>query len=58
MESQLHQMFDARRVNKINRRKEYFRVTLDEIEQAVHQCAGDVDFVRLADAEEFRKTKA
>lgn len=58
LESQLHQMFDARRVNKINRRKEYFRVTLDEIEQAVHQFAGDVDFVRLADAEEFRKTKA
>ncbi|NDJ53758.1 MAG: DUF4041 domain-containing protein, partial [Chloroflexi bacterium] len=33
LESHLHRTFDARRVNLVNQRKEFFRVSLDEIAQ-------------------------
>ena len=33
LESMLHKIFDDRRVNKVNRRKEYFNVNIDDIEK-------------------------
>ena len=44
-------------VNRINARKEFFNVSLEEIEEIVHQQ--DVNaFIRISLAEEFRKTQA
>ena len=57
LENQLHQLFDAHRVNKVNTRKEFFRVPLARIEAAVHQhCDDDVEFVHIAEAEDYRKS--
>lgn len=36
LESNLHQQFDALRVNVVNSRKEFFRVELDQIESAIN----------------------
>jgi len=58
LENQLHNMFQHRRVNLVNRRKEFFEVTLDEIAEAVHEHHGEIEFVRVPEAEESRKTKA
>ena len=58
LENALHREFDDRRVNKVNSRKEYFRVTLDEIRQAVARHFGIVTFVMSAEAEQYRKTRA
>lgn len=35
LEAALHRAFDSRKVNMVNNRKEFFRVTLDEIEDVV-----------------------
>lgn len=57
LESLLHKEFDNRRVNKINYRKEYFNVTLDEIESIVHQIHdAEIEFTKLAEAQEYRET--
>lgn len=58
LEAELHRTFAARRVNRINERKEFFRVTLDEIAQAVREHHGEFELTRLAEAEEYRKTLA
>ena len=35
LEHSLHQIFDGNRVNKVNKHKEFFNVSIDEIEKAV-----------------------
>lgn len=65
LESNLHKRFDHRRLNKVNERKEFFRVSLDEIVQAVTEidkeigvCKSEVKFTKVAEAAEYRKTLA
>jgi hypothetical protein len=58
LETALHQAFALRRVNRINERKEFFRVTLGEIEEAVRNHHGEFELTRLAEAAEYRKTLA
>ncbi len=58
LENALHEEFAARRVNCINLRREYFRVTIDEIMAAVERRHGTVTFVTKPEAEEFRKSSA
>ncbi len=58
LEHTLHQTFADRRVNMVNMRKEYFRVTLEEIQQALQRHHGLVSLVLEAEAEQFRKTQA
>ena len=57
LEYELHQKFKDRRLNKINNRKEFFRVTLIEIEAFVKEHANaEIEFTKLAEAREFRET--
>jgi len=58
LEKALHSEFADRRVNRVNTRKEFFRVTLDEIRNAVTQHHGMVTFVLEPEAEEYLKTQA
>jgi len=59
LENLLHREFDDRRINKVNYRKEYFRVTLDEIEQVVlNKFEKEVDFMKDIEAQQFRETKS
>lgn len=58
LETKLHQIFDKKRVNKINPRKEFFRVSLDEIEQVARQYKADVSFTKIAEAKEYRQSLA
>ena len=56
LEAKLHKAFINRRVNLVNLRKEYFKVTLDEIQEEVKKHHGFVSFTLTAEAEEYRKT--
>ena len=57
LESQLHERFDDRRVNKMNMRKEFFRITIDDVKQIVEENKGQVhSFVEHPDAEEYYDT--
>ena len=59
LENALHQYFDGKRTNAINRRKEFFNVSLDEVKNVVYQLAGkDVDFVETIVAQHYRETLA
>lgn len=59
LENLLHREFDDRRINKVNYRKEYFRVTLDEIEQVIiDKFEKEVDFIKDIEAQQYRETKS
>jgi hypothetical protein len=58
LENQLHHKFESRRMNLVNSRREFFRVSLDEITQAVKECHGEIEFTLLAEAKEYRQTLA
>ena len=58
MEAKLHAKFKGKQVNMVNYRKEFFRVSLEEIESEVHKHDGHIDFMKLAEAKEYRETKA
>ena len=54
LESQLHKAFSHMRVNKINRRKEFFNVNLDEIKNKIIDITGnEEDFKMTAAAENY-----
>ena len=59
LEAELHQYFDEFRLNKVNTRKEFFKVPIDQIEDKLKEY-GDltIDFKRTADAEEYRESLA
>ncbi len=58
LEHALHKEFFERRVNLVNHRKEYFRVSLEDIRIAVEKHHGLVSFVLTPEAEEWRKTRS
>jgi hypothetical protein len=59
LENLLHKEFDDRRINKVNNRKEYFKVSLDEIEQVIiDKYEKEVDFIKVIEAQQFRETKS
>jgi hypothetical protein len=58
LEGALHQIFDNHRVNRVNDKKEFFNISIDQIVDAVKAQCGFNEIKRVADAEEFRKTVA
>ncbi len=57
LENALHKAFENKKVNMINSRREFFNVTLEEIEQVVKaNYDKTVDFKKTADAEQYRET--
>jgi hypothetical protein len=58
LENELHKAFANRKVNMLNYRKEFFKVTLDEIEQKVKEIGLETEFIRIPEAMEYRETIA
>ena len=58
LENALHRSFNNRRINRVNERKEFFRVGIDEIAGAVRKHHGEIEITRAAEAVEYRKTLA
>lgn len=57
LETTLHQHFEKQSVNRVNLRKEFFNVSLDEIEQIVKANFNNtVEFTRIPVAKEYRQT--
>ncbi len=58
LETILHNAFADKKVNMVNPRKEFFRVTLEEIEKIVKEnYNATVNFTLTAKAEQFRQTQ-
>ena len=57
LEASLHQAFADRKLNMINTRREFFRVTLDEIKEVVRQNYDKtVEFIDIPPAEQYRES--
>jgi hypothetical protein len=58
LENTLHRVFTNRRVNRVNERREFFRVSIDEIAEAVRQNHGEIEIIREAEAKDYRQSLA
>ena len=57
LEKELHNLFNDKRVNLINNRKEFFNISIDEIETALEKYKDlTFEFNKIPDAEEYRET--
>lgn len=56
LEAALHKEFEDKRVNASNRRKEFFKVSLDEVKSAVERMAPDSTFHTDREAQEWNET--
>ena len=58
LESELHKRLNDKRVNKVNLRKEFFNVTVDELEELVTEICPTAEFNKTMLAEEFRQSQS
>lgn len=58
LERMLHDAFDDLRINKVNYRKEFFRLPLERIKSLVADKGLNAAFTLVAEAHEYRETKA
>jgi hypothetical protein len=64
LERALHLHFDAKRLNLENQRKEFFRITIDEIQKEIDTLkaqlgiTAEIRWTLLAEAKDFRKSEA
>ena len=57
LEAALHRAFEDKKVNKINSRREFFKVTLSEIKSVVRQNFDKtVEWIDVPEAEQFRQS--
>ena len=56
LESDLHQALENQRVNKVNNRKEFFRISIDDLENLVYKFDPAAEFNRTMEAEQYRQT--
>ena len=57
LEAALHHAFEKKRVNKVNARREYFKVSLDEIKEEVKKNHDDtVEFFEVPQAAQYRES--
>jgi len=58
LEAQIHDQFEEKRVNLVNGRKEFFRISLDEIREFAEKNHHPIAITKLAEAREYRETQA
>lgn len=56
LEQNMHKSFNKSRVNKVNLRKEFFRVNLDELEELVYSLEPTAEFNRTMLAEQYNQS--
>lgn len=58
LEAALHRAFDNKKVNMVNTRREFFNVTLEEIEEVVRKNFDKtVEFTKVPSAEQYRESQ-
>ncbi|MBN2575300.1 MAG: DUF4041 domain-containing protein, partial [Deltaproteobacteria bacterium] len=58
LESEFHRFLETRRLNLVNPRKEFFSVTIGELEEFVNQKGLKIELTKLAEAKEYRQSLA
>jgi len=58
LEKELHKTFTDRRINQYNHRREFFKVTLDDIQNKIQELNLSAEFISIPEAMEFRETQS
>ena len=56
LESKLHEILNSKRINKVNRRKEFFKINIEELEKIVREIDPTAEFNITMMADEFRES--
>lgn len=56
LEANMHERLNSQRVNKVNLRKEFFKVSIDELETLVNELDPTAEFNKTMLAEEYRQS--
>lgn len=56
LENSLHRRLNSKRVNKVNLRKEFFRISIDELEKLVNEIDPTAEFNKTMLAEEYNQS--
>ncbi|KKH97086.1 hypothetical protein EO95_00900 [Methanosarcina sp. 1.H.T.1A.1] len=56
LEAKLHRRFEEKGLNLVNSRKEFYNVSLQEIETAVKELHGKIEFTKMAEAKQYKET--
>jgi len=57
LENTLHKKLEEQRVNKVNLRKEFFRVTIEDIGKVCEELGCEVQLTKVAEAREYNETR-
>lgn len=57
LENKLHKILNDKRVNKVNLRKEFFRISIDDLEELVLSLEPSAEFKTTMLAEQYRQTQ-
>jgi len=58
LEKNLHKVFNEKRVNLVDNRKEFFNISLEEIEKEAVKISVDVEFIKTIEARDYFESKA
>jgi hypothetical protein len=58
LEDQLHKKFALSQMNKVNYRKEFYRVTLKEIREEIEKDVAEIQWTMTAEAREYHESQA
>jgi hypothetical protein len=58
LERTLHKTFDIKRLNLVNNRKEFFSVSLEDIEREVKKSLPSTEFIETTEARQYNESKA
>lgn len=58
LENSLHKTFKSEQVNLVNSRKEFFNISLRDIEREVKKISPDAEFIETAEARQYRESMA
>ena len=56
LENKMHEILNDMRVNKVNMRKEFFRIPIDELEKIVYEIEPTAEFNKTMVAGEYRQS--
>ncbi len=58
LENELHKAFSDKKINMINPKREFFNISIEEIENKIKELGLDAEFIKLPEAMEYRETLA
>lgn len=56
LENKMHKVLESNRVNKVNRRKEFFNISIEKLEELVYEIEPTAEFNKTMLAEEYRQS--